>query len=576
MPRPKIVLFGDSITQKSFTLNGWGSSLVNKYARNADVVLRGYSGFNTRCAVHLLDKVIEGIDKDSSCLFIIGFGANDAVIPSAVEDDDPTKCQHVPLDEFLLNIRYIIDTLIINPSWSVLLMTPPPVTPMAGPKRTLKETCKYVEGLLELSKDLDVVALDIFDHFVKNDGWSECFLDGLHLNEKGNQVIYEAIESVIDKQFEEFNIQSGTLCNDVPMYDEIDMSTPDTIKRSIVNRASEQIDEFRKMDTYWRNRDLSSIKWFDSNSNWSLNDIIGFPSYFKDRDNSAGLDITTIPVDHEWHLINGCFQSTKQEDWRIPSPQCLSIANNNDVQLHQRYLMPHECIALIYCSMMKWPSKYANCNLIKDQKVPDLPKLRWYTLGHAYDWTNRSYIKSDKPNLYPKALEDVARRICGESLDTCIINLYRKSDRLRGHVDDAEDDPNSPLVTVSLGEPALFLLGKESKTTQPDPIWLRNGDIIYLRNKPRRWYHGISSTIRYCMESNSDKYKKWELENSRNIYSDKDYKKAVALLIDETQWKDVVDSDAMTADNGVEILKSVMDTVLTNRIRINISMRRRS
>ncbi len=47
--RPAIVLFGDSITQQGFGLNGhvgWASLLANDYIRRADVLNRGFSGYN--------------------------------------------------------------------------------------------------------------------------------------------------------------------------------------------------------------------------------------------------------------------------------------------------------------------------------------------------------------------------------------------------------------------------------------------------------------------------------------------------------------------------------------------------
>ncbi len=47
-PRPTFVLLGDSITQFSFETNGWGASLASAFSRTADVVLRGFSGYNTR------------------------------------------------------------------------------------------------------------------------------------------------------------------------------------------------------------------------------------------------------------------------------------------------------------------------------------------------------------------------------------------------------------------------------------------------------------------------------------------------------------------------------------------------
>ncbi|VFQ95641.1 unnamed protein product [Cuscuta campestris] len=54
MARPEIVLFGDSITEQSFRSGGWGSSLADYYSRKADILNRGYGGYNTRWALFML------------------------------------------------------------------------------------------------------------------------------------------------------------------------------------------------------------------------------------------------------------------------------------------------------------------------------------------------------------------------------------------------------------------------------------------------------------------------------------------------------------------------------------------
>ena len=49
----QILLFGDSITQKSFdpVIHGWGAILANEYMRKLDVVNRGYSGISYSCFI---------------------------------------------------------------------------------------------------------------------------------------------------------------------------------------------------------------------------------------------------------------------------------------------------------------------------------------------------------------------------------------------------------------------------------------------------------------------------------------------------------------------------------------------
>jgi hypothetical protein len=52
-----MVLFGDSITEQSFRPGGWGAALADTYSRKADVVVRGYGGYNTRWALFLLHQI---------------------------------------------------------------------------------------------------------------------------------------------------------------------------------------------------------------------------------------------------------------------------------------------------------------------------------------------------------------------------------------------------------------------------------------------------------------------------------------------------------------------------------------
>ena len=84
--RPQFVLFGDSITQKSFAPErGWGTTIADVYQRRVDVINRGYSGYNTRWALKILDDVFPSPLTDGTplpTLVTIFFGANDAALPS--------------------------------------------------------------------------------------------------------------------------------------------------------------------------------------------------------------------------------------------------------------------------------------------------------------------------------------------------------------------------------------------------------------------------------------------------------------------------------------------------------------
>ena len=89
-----------------------------------DVVLRGYSGYNTRWALKVLDRVFPVAESGGSdgavppLAVTVFFGANDACLP-----DRYAAFQHVPLDEYKQNLHSFVSSfkVPIHPFTSVSL-----------------------------------------------------------------------------------------------------------------------------------------------------------------------------------------------------------------------------------------------------------------------------------------------------------------------------------------------------------------------------------------------------------------------------------------------------------------------
>jgi len=95
---PKIIVFGDSLTQYGFSPDevGWVSRLANMYTARCDVVCRGFSGYNTNLAVSVLPHVFPIFPEPpphSPLLATVFFGANDASFDSFD--------QHVPIGTYV-------------------------------------------------------------------------------------------------------------------------------------------------------------------------------------------------------------------------------------------------------------------------------------------------------------------------------------------------------------------------------------------------------------------------------------------------------------------------------------------
>jgi len=100
--RPLFVLFGASLSENAFQPGGWGASLADYYSRKADVLVRGYTGWNTRRAVAVLEKFFPKDHPSQPALVVVFFGSNDAAFPL------PSGMgQNVPITEYKANLRQI-------------------------------------------------------------------------------------------------------------------------------------------------------------------------------------------------------------------------------------------------------------------------------------------------------------------------------------------------------------------------------------------------------------------------------------------------------------------------------------
>jgi len=127
-------------------------------------------------------------------------------------------------------------------------------------------------------------------------------------------------------------------------------------------------------------------------------------------------------------------------------------------------------------------------------------KLRWATIGWQYDWSSRSYSSMNTmPDTVSRLSSAVLRAVGIPEVEMtgAIVNFYhghRISDRLGGHIDDVDGD-SSPLISVSLGLPCIFLLGGTTRAESPLPVLLRAGDILVLAGSARLRVHGVPTLI---------------------------------------------------------------------------------
>ena len=73
----------------------------------------------------------------------------------------------------------------------------------------------------------------------------------------------------------------------------------------------------------------------------------------------------------------------------------------------------------------------------------------------------------------------------------CLINYYASKARMGLHADTDEDDMSAPVVTVCLGDDALFRIGGTTRKSPTSSLRVSNGDVLVLSGDARRAFHGI-------------------------------------------------------------------------------------
>jgi DNA oxidative demethylase len=97
----------------------------------------------------------------------------------------------------------------------------------------------------------------------------------------------------------------------------------------------------------------------------------------------------------------------------------------------------------------------------------------------------------------PEALlalwRDVAR--CPAPPEACLINLYDGKAKMGAHQDRDEADFTAPVLSVSLGDDAVFHVGGLKRTDPKVRVTLRSGDVLVLEGESRLAFHGIDRVL---------------------------------------------------------------------------------
>lgn len=123
--------------------------------------------------------------------------------------------------------------------------------------------------------------------------------------------------------------------------------------------------------------------------------------------------------------------------------------------------------------------------------------LGWVSSPHGYRYAALDPHTGQPWPAMPACFADLAQQAATQAgydrfaPNACLINQYLSGAKLSLHQDKDEKDFAAPIVSVSLGLPAVFLFGSVDRRDRPQRLRLVHGDVVVWGGPSRLAFHGV-------------------------------------------------------------------------------------
>jgi len=126
-----------------------------------------------------------------------------------------------------------------------------------------------------------------------------------------------------------------------------------------------------------------------------------------------------------------------------------------------------------------------------------LGPLGWVTDTAGYRYQERHPLTGAPWPPMPALLLDLWSRFADPRVppDSCLVNVYRDGARMGLHQDRDEADFGFPVLSVSLGDTAVFRIGGTTRGGPTRSVRLASGDVCVLAGPARLAFHGIDRIV---------------------------------------------------------------------------------
>lgn len=126
-------------------------------------------------------------------------------------------------------------------------------------------------------------------------------------------------------------------------------------------------------------------------------------------------------------------------------------------------------------------------------KMSNCGPLGWISDKAGYRYQPTHPVTAEPWPEMPAAIAKIWGELSdyGAPAECCLINYYADGAKMGLHRDENEEDFSAPVVSVSLGDEALFRFGGEARKSPTKSVRLHSGDVLVMAGASRLNFHGV-------------------------------------------------------------------------------------
>ncbi len=130
-------------------------------------------------------------------------------------------------------------------------------------------------------------------------------------------------------------------------------------------------------------------------------------------------------------------------------------------------------------------------------KMTNLGTLGWVSDVKGYRYQAMHPDTGTAWPAIPEMVLDIWRKVSDYPAEpeACLVNFYAAGTKMGLHQDKDEEDFAAPVVSISLGDTAVFRMGGTTRGGKTETIKLQSGDVLVMGGDARLCYHGVDRVL---------------------------------------------------------------------------------